>query len=164
VFAFILLKLEQGDITLPLREKMFINILESISNSDFCCGPNNYINPAPTPVATGVYYGKFISNTITSGEVLTNLSFITTSLPTDTYYNLPTKPTPEYGYILIPTSLNQPTEFRDSSSGCFGNNVPMDNTLIEQVVINDINGFPTTYNVYRTFYPFVGQINLWLCN
>jgi len=29
---------EQGEITLPLREKLFINILDSISISDFCCG------------------------------------------------------------------------------------------------------------------------------
>jgi hypothetical protein len=27
----------QGEIILPLTEKIFVNILESISNSDFCC-------------------------------------------------------------------------------------------------------------------------------
>jgi hypothetical protein len=27
----------QGEITLPLRDKLFINVLSSISNSDFCC-------------------------------------------------------------------------------------------------------------------------------
>jgi len=153
-----------GDIILPLKEKLYINILESFSNSDFCCGPNNYINPQPTPIAPGVYYGKFIGDTITAQQVIQNLTFITTSIPLNTYYTLPTKPTPEYGYILIPTSLDQPTEFRDSTNGCFGNNVPMDNTIIEQLVINDINGFATTYYVYRSYYPFVGQINLWLCN
>ncbi|MDR5650672.1 hypothetical protein, partial [Staphylococcus nepalensis] len=32
--------IDQGDIILPLIEKIFVNILESFSNSDFCCGPN----------------------------------------------------------------------------------------------------------------------------
>lgn len=27
----------QGEITLPLRDKIFINVLSSFSNSDFCC-------------------------------------------------------------------------------------------------------------------------------
>ena len=28
---------DQGEITLPLTEKIFVNVLESFSNSDFCC-------------------------------------------------------------------------------------------------------------------------------
>ena len=31
---------DQGLIELPLRNKIFINVLESISNVDFCCGKN----------------------------------------------------------------------------------------------------------------------------
>ena len=30
----------QGEIELPLRETVFINVLDSISNVDFCCSPN----------------------------------------------------------------------------------------------------------------------------
>jgi len=30
---------DQGEVILPLREKLFINILSSFSNSDFCCVP-----------------------------------------------------------------------------------------------------------------------------
>jgi hypothetical protein len=46
----------QGEITLPLRDKLFINVLSSISNSDFCCGPHVFIPvppiPSPTPTPT----------------------------------------------------------------------------------------------------------------
>jgi len=45
---------DQGLIELPLRNKIFINVLESISNVDFCCGKNKnetpIITPTPTPV------------------------------------------------------------------------------------------------------------------
>jgi hypothetical protein len=38
---------DQGIIDLPLKEKLFINVLDSFSNSDFCCGPNQNVNPEP---------------------------------------------------------------------------------------------------------------------
>jgi hypothetical protein len=34
---------------------------------------------------------------------------------------------------------------------------------IGQIVINDIYGFPTTYNIYRSFFSFYGQIYAWMC-
>ena len=82
-----------GDIILPLKEKLYINILESFSNSDFCCGPNvvtpvitqTPIPPTPTPTPTPTpipgpeppkfYYGKFTGTTVTSGDVI-NLNVV----------------------------------------------------------------------------------------
>jgi hypothetical protein len=37
---------DQGVITLPLKDKLYVNILSSFSNSDFCCGPN-IVTPIP---------------------------------------------------------------------------------------------------------------------
>jgi hypothetical protein len=42
---------DQGESILPLREKLFINILSSISDSNFCCTPNQNV-PTPTPSPT----------------------------------------------------------------------------------------------------------------
>jgi hypothetical protein len=49
----------QGEIILPLTEKLFVNVLDSFSNGDFCCGKNKNetaiitptpVIPTPTPV------------------------------------------------------------------------------------------------------------------
>lgn len=120
--------------------------------------------PTPTPTtsllpsASGIYYGKFSGVTITSGDV-TTFTFITTNDPTDSFVTFPTGTA--YGYILIPISLQQPSEFRDSDNGCSGNNIPMNN--IGSVVIIDTNGFAITYNIYRTFYKFFGNADCWMC-
>jgi hypothetical protein len=66
-----------------------------------------------------------------------------------------------YAYILIPAGFAQPNEFRESTNGCDGSIIPMNN--IGQIVINDIYGFPTTYNIYRSFFSFYGQIYAWMC-
>lgn len=121
--------------------------------------------PTPTPTSTpipelpGIYYGKFSGSTITSGDV-SNLTFIYTNDPTDSYISYPLGTA--YGYILIPISLPQPTEFRDSNVGCSGFNIPTNN--IGQIIIIDGNGFPITYNTYRTFFPFFGDVDCWLCS
>jgi hypothetical protein len=121
--------------------------------------------PTPTPTKTpmpalpGIYYGKFTGTTITSGDI-GSLTFVQTNNPTNTYvsFGLGTA----YGYILIPTTLSQPSEFRDSNSGCTGNNIPMNN--IGTVIIIDINGFAINYNIYRTFFSFFGNIDCWMCS
>jgi hypothetical protein len=126
--------------------------------------PCNTLTPTPTltptklPAAPGIYYGKFSGVTITSGDV-TTLSFIATSNPTNSYITFPTGSA--YGYILIPVSLPQPSEFRDSNTGCSGSNIPINN--IGTVIIIDTNGFPITYNIYRTFFSFFGSTDCWLC-
>lgn len=115
--------------------------------------------PSPQPDLPGIYYGKFSGTTITSGDVL-SLTFIYINDPTDSYVTYPLGSA--YGYILIPVSLPQPTEFRDSNAGCSGFNIPTN--VINQIIIIDGNGFPITYNVYRTFYPFFGDVDCWLCS
>ena len=126
--------------------------------------PCNTPTPTPTPTTSlspsvpGIYYGKFSDTTITSGDVST-FTFITTNNPTNSYVTFPTGTA--YGYILIPVSLPQPSEFRDSNTGCSGNNIPINN--IGTVIVIDTNGFPITYNIYRTFFSFFGGADCWLC-
>lgn len=127
------------------------------------CGPTP--TPTPTPSSTpvpdelGIYYGKFSGTTITSGDV-TSLTFIYTNDPTDNYVTYPAGL--GYGYILVPISLPQPTGFRDSTSGCSGFNIPTNG--VGQIIILDGGGFPVTYNIYRTFYDFNGEVDCWLCS
>lgn len=115
---------------------------------------------SPVPAPLGIYYGKFSGTTITSGEANSNLVFMVTSDPTDDYVNYPIGS--GYGYILIPLSLPQPTAFQESNSSCSGPNIPTNN--IGTLIIIDINGFPVTYNIYRTFFSFAGSVDCWLCN
>jgi hypothetical protein len=166
---------DQGEVTLPLKDKIYVNILSSFSNSDFCCGPNvitPVITPTPTPTPTTTptptptpvpesskfYYGKFTGTTITSGDVLT-LYVISTNSAVGKYVEF--LPGLGYGYTIIPTSFTQPDRFVNSTNGCDGIIIPTNN--IGTVVINNINGFPVTYNVYRTFYRFNGQSYSYMC-
>lgn len=122
--------------------------------------PTPTVTPSPVPALPGIYYGKFSGVTITSGDVISNLTFTLTNNPTNSYvtFNVGSG----YGYILIPISLPQPTEFRDSDVGCTGTNVPTNNIGI--IIIIDVNGFPITYNIYRTFWSFAGQAFSWMCS
>jgi hypothetical protein len=168
---------DQGDVILPLREKIFINVLKSFSDPDFCCIPNlNFPvitqtstptpSPTPTPVPTGTpgpespkfYYGKFTGATVTSGDVV-NLNVISTNSAVGKYVEF--LPGLGYGYTIIPTTFTQPDRFVNSTNGCDGIIIPTNN--IGTVVVNDINGFPVTYNVYRTFYKFNGQSYSYMC-
>ena len=173
---------DQGLIELPLRENIFINVLESISNVDFCCGPNKNIGPiitptpvtptpvtptptnpptpTPTPNTNSIYYGKFSGTTITSGQVISNLTLLYTNSAVGSYVNIVSGS--GYSYILIPTGFTQPSNFVNSTNGCDGLTVPMNN--IGQVVINNIYGTPTTYNIYRSYYSITGQLNIWMCS
>ena len=126
-----------------------------------------YATPTPTPTVTpsslpalpGIYYGKFNSTLITSADT-TSLTFVTTNDITNTYVTFSAGT--GFGYVLIPPSLPQPINFKDSDSGCTGNDVPVNN--IGTVVVLDTNGFAITYNIYRTFFPFNGQLFCWLCS
>lgn len=125
--------------------------------------PTNTPTPTPTPTPLpdlpGIYYGKFNNPTITSGDVGT-LTFIYTNNPTNDFVTYPLGL--GFGYVLIPTLLPQPSGFRDSNVGCSGFNIPTNN--IGQIFIIDGNGFPITYNIYRTFFPFFGNVDCWLCS
>lgn len=153
---------DQGIIDLPLRDKIFINVLESFSNTDFCCSTGQNINPTPippTPAAPGIYYGKVNKETINSGDI-TSLTFLTTSSGNGFYVEVPAGL--GYSYILVPTTISQPTGFRDSTGGCFGFNVPTNN--IGTINLADTNGFLVTYNIYRSYFSFNGLVNTWLCS
>jgi hypothetical protein len=173
---------DQGLIDIPLRNKIFINVLESISNTDFCCGPNKNIGPiitptpvTPTPVTptptnpptptplpntNAIYYGKFSGTSVTSGQVVSNLTILYTNSAVNSY--VPFGTGLGYGYTIIPVTFTQPTEFIDSTAGCTGIQIPTNN--IGQVIINNINNVPVTYNVYRTFFRFNGTLTSWMCD
>ena len=123
--------------------------------------PTPTITPTPSPLPSlpGIYYGKFNNTTITSADT-GSLTFVTTNDITNTYVTFPTGN--GYGYVLIPITLPQPSDFKDSNTVCTGNDVPTNN--IGTVVVLDANGFAITYNVYRTFYSFNGQLLCWLCS
>jgi len=176
----------QGLIKLPLPDKVFVNILDSFSNSEFCCGPNKNIGPVPVPTLTttptpsptptptptptpsptptptpadGVYYGKNISPTISLAVVAT-LTFDNRTSIVNSYVNIPQGD--GFGYLLVPTGYTQTSAFVNSTNGCDGVIIPMN--IISQIVVNDINNTPITYNVYRTYWPIGGQITAWMCS
>jgi|688.fasta_scaffold103859_3 hypothetical protein len=127
--------------------------------------PTSTVTPTPSvsplgPESPKIYYGKFSGSSITSGET-SGLTSGYTSNPVNSAVVLPSGSSGDYGYILIPTGLTQPSEFRDSSAGCLGSLIPFNN--IGTIIIVDANGFSITYNVYRTFFPFVASVSVWLC-
>jgi hypothetical protein len=126
-----------------------------------CPGPTPTPTPSAKPEASKIYWGKFSGTSVTSAET-TSFSSGYTNNPTNGAVILPSGSSSEYGYILIPMGLTQPSDFRDSSAGCFGNNIPFNN--IGTINILDANGFSITYNVYRTFFPFVTNVSVWMCS
>jgi hypothetical protein len=87
------------------------------------------------------------------------LVFESTAYAVNTYVDIPSGH--GYVYILIPTGFTQPVQFTESNVGCIGLNVPMNN--IGTVIINDTNGYPITYYIYRSYYMITGQIDVWMC-
>lgn len=169
---------DQGLIKLPLRDKLFVNVLDSFSDTNFCCGPNKNIvpipspppdTPTPTPIPTptptpgpsnpGYYYGKVSSPSFTLPD-LQYMTFVPTTSAINSYVEF--NPGDAFGYTLIPTGFTQPSNFVNSTNGCDGLNVPTSN--IGTIVINDINGFPVTYNIYKTYYSIVGSFYSWMCS
>jgi hypothetical protein len=123
-----------------------------------CPGPSPSPSTSSKPEAAKIYWGKFSGTSVTSANT-TSFSTGYTTNPTNGYRTLPSGTA--YGYILIPTGLTQPSEFRESTAGCLGNIIPFNN--IGTIIIIDANGFSITYNVYRTFFPFANSVSVWLC-
>jgi hypothetical protein len=126
--------------------------------------PTNTITPTPSisplgPESPKIYFGKFSGTSITSGDT-SLLSSGYTSNPTNSFVSITSGYS--YGYILIPTGLTQPSEFRNSNVGCSGSNVPFNN--IGTIIIVDANGYSITYNVYRTFFEITDGFDVWLCS
>jgi hypothetical protein len=116
---------------------------------------------SPLPEPPGIYFGKFSGATITGGDV-TNLTFVLTNDPTNDYLIFPSGVSPEYGYVLIPNYIPQPSAFYNSALGCTGFIIPTN--IIGTIFIIDGNGFPINYNIYRTYNSFTGLVNSWLCS
>ena len=86
---------EQGEIILPLRKKLFINVRDSISVPDLCCRPNRgqsvFILPSETPRPTPTQTPT-PTNTITPTQTSTQTptpSVTNTATPTNTPTNTP---------------------------------------------------------------------------
>ena len=126
--------------------------------------PTKTSTPTPTPSANTpespkIYWGKFSGSSITPSNT-TLLSSGYTSNPTNSFRSIPSGFS--YGYIIIPTGLTQPSEFRNSNIGCSGNNIPFNN--IGTIIIVDANGFSITYIVYRTYFQITDGFDVWLCS
>ena len=112
------------------------------------------------PAPSRIYYGKFAGSTINSADTVNNLSFKVTNVAVNSYVTVPA--INGYGYILIPSTLEQPIDLRDSLFGCTGFNIPY--TTLSDIIISDDNGFLITYKVYRTFNTTSSLINIWMCS
>lgn len=106
-----------------------------------------------------LYYGKNTLPDLTAIDVtgLTNSSLVVGV--TSTFINVGAS-VGSYVYIIIPTAFPQPSDFRDSVSGCFGNNIPFTN--LGTVNITKF-GVTTTYNKYRSINTIDGSLNVWMC-
>ena len=97
----------QGTVILPLRDVLFISILESIVDSDFCCFPAPppvTLDPTPTPTPTPT-----MSPTPTATPTATPTS-TPTATPTPTITPTPTvTPTPTTTPTATPTATPTPT-------------------------------------------------------
>jgi hypothetical protein len=107
------------------------------------------------------YYGTDAATSLTT-TIITGGTF-TTQLTTGVVNNYVTwSPTgAQYGYLVIPNYLAQPSDLRDSVAGCFGTNIP----YISQgtITFNNAYGVSQTYNIYRTVNAFNSPVNAWLC-
>jgi hypothetical protein len=107
------------------------------------------------------YYGKYSGTTITPLEItgLTDTALVTSVV--NNYITWDPTVNPEYGYLIIPTGLTQPTNLRNSTSGCQGSNIPY--TTGGTVSFTNTYGVSTAYMIYKTDNQFAGQYNAWLC-
>ena len=119
--------------------------------------------PTPTPTSTPttipkIYFGKSVNANFNSGDELL-LSTIDTSQTTNLYLEIPSGP--GYFYILIPSTSNQPSIFRNSNWGCNGNVIPI--TTKPDINIIDNLGNSTIYSIYRSYVSTFAKVDVWLC-
>jgi hypothetical protein len=121
--------------------------------------PTNTPTPTVSPsTAPTLYYGKLQTPDFTEGQQ-TQLSNIQSFNSTDIY--IPIVTGSGYGYLLIPSYMDQPSLIRNSSEGCAGFVVPIISK--PDVTIPDIFGNSTIYKVYRTYVSTHSEVDLWLC-
>jgi hypothetical protein len=107
------------------------------------------------------YYGKFSGTSINASELVALPSNALASSVVGTYYSIPSSVSAEYVYFAIPNTLAQPSDFRDSTGGCFGTNFPY--SVQGSVVVTNAYGVNITYTVYRFTNPTLGALTAWLC-
>lgn len=121
--------------------------------------PTNTPTPTGSPsTAPTLYYGKLPTPDFTEGQQ-TQLSNIQSFNSTDIH--IPIATGSGYGYLLIPSYMDQPSIIRNSSEGCAGFVVPIISK--PDVTIPDIFGNSTIYKVYRTYVSTHSDVDLWLC-
>jgi len=106
------------------------------------------------------YYGKNVNTSLTIPQItsLTTTGLITTVVNTPITFVAGT----EFIYVVIPQSMAQPTDWRDSTTGCFGNNIPYSN--ISATTITNAYGISIPYNIYRSTNQITSAQNVWLCS
>ena len=106
------------------------------------------------------YYGRDTNTSLTAAQI-TGLTTALTSGVVNSYVTIPSDPSnTTYIYLVIPNTLSQPTDLRDSVAGCFGNNIPY--STLGAVTFNNAFGVSQTYNVYRTINIVGGALNVWM--
>ena len=116
--------------------------------------PTPTVTPTPSYIPLSIYYGKFTGSTITSGDV-TGFEQLITNTGVDLSITAPLGD--GYCYILIPSVVTQPIQFRDSLESCSGFVIPM-STLSDVIILG------RTFKVYRTFVMTNTTVNFWLCS
>jgi hypothetical protein len=106
------------------------------------------------------YYGKSVGTSVTNSQITGFTSALVSSV-TNAYITFGATGSPEYGYLVIPQGLGQPSDLRNSTSGCFGSNIPY--SLLGTTSFANAYGVSTTYNIYRTINAFAGLLDTWLC-
>ena len=114
--------------------------------------------PEPPTAQETVYYGKLGGASFDSNE-LNKLNTKITDEIVNSYIKL--EEGLGFGYILIPTEMEQPTLFRNSNEGCVGFAVP----IIDMGEITlDVSGEPNNYKVYRTYVATHSSVDIWVCD
>jgi hypothetical protein len=117
--------------------------------------------PTPTPVINlpKIYYGKYNRQNLILDEI-NLLNVFETNKIVDNY--LMYSSSPGYCYLLIPSTLQQPTIFRNSNEGCSGFIIPF--AKLDDVNIIDSGGENVIYYVYRSFVSTKANVDVWICD
>ncbi len=106
------------------------------------------------------YYGKSpLTDLTTQAQVsgLTGQALVVGV--TNSFVNVPAS-VGNYIYLIVPVGVAQPSDLKDSVSGCFGNNIPYQ---LQGTIVITTFGVATTYNKYRSINTIDGSINVWMC-
>ena len=125
------------------------------------------VTPTSTPVPTTtpvinlpkIYYGKYNRQNLIPEEI-NLLNVFETNKIVDNY--LMYSSSPGYCYLLIPSTLQQPTIFRNSNEGCSGFIIPF--AKLDDVNIIDSGGENVIYYVYRSFVSTKANVDVWICD